>query len=213
MAVNKDKIWVANLALRKLGSARISSFDENTPESRVIRDVYDSILEEVLCQGQWTFAQKRAALTQTTDTVPVTTDGVSIVYAMPNDCLKVNYYSPSSAIVKLEYFQSRVVILSNVSDLKIFYTFRNIDPNTYFPNFITALATRLASEIGFNLTQATKKAALLLEEYTKIRLPNALSTDAQQGTGQEAIQDEWENARLSGLYNTPRPGDQTWHPL
>ena len=65
--------------------------------------------------------------------------------------------------------------------------------------FVMALATRLASEVCFTLTESAQKASQLFEEYEKLRLPRAKSFDSKQGTPHGVIQDAWENARRSGL--------------
>lgn len=207
----ESKIQIANFALSKLGSRRIISLSEDTEEARVISATYDLILDEVLCEHEWSFAQKRAALAQLDTTLPMTDDGVSIVYAKPPDIIKLNYVNFEYATVKVESYG----IVSNVNGLKLIYTYRNTDPTTYHPQFTTALAMRLASEIGFNLTESTSKAQALFEEYEKIRLPRAIASDSQQSTPLQPIQDEWEKSRIGGSSSglVGRAGQQTWYPI
>lgn len=208
-----DKIGLANVALRKIGAARISNLTDDTPEARAVNDVYPDILKEVLSEEIWTFAQHRATLAQLSITIPSDYDGVTIAYALPNDFVKLNFYSDRSALVSLENISGQNVLLSDTNGLAIRYTFYNDDPATYGSNFTAALIARLASEICFNLTQATKESKILYENYLKVLLPKARSTDAQQGTPNEAVQDEWEIARnIAGSGIIGRPGQQTWHP-
>lgn len=210
----QDKVKIANLALRKIGAKRISAFTDDTPEARIIDEVYDDIRDEVLAQGIWGFAQKRAALAQLSETIPADWDGVSYVYALPTDFIRLNFYSDLAANVQIEHLADQMVILSNVSGLEIKYTFRNDNPATYFQNFTSALVQRLAAEICFPLTQAVKKAEALQNKYDKDTLPMALSTDSQQGTPAEPIQGEWECARnMAGSGMVARPGSQVWHPF
>jgi hypothetical protein len=142
-----------------------------------------------------------------TELLAMDDDDVSVIYYRPTDFLKLNFVSDQDALIKLE--GSR--ILSDTEDLKILYTYKNDDPSTYFPQFVTALETRLAAEICFNLVESANKAQALFTEYEKIRLPRAMSADSQQGTPMEARQDDWENARF-GAGNKIKPNSQTWHP-
>lgn len=205
-----DKVALANIALAKLGASRISSFNDDSDEARVINDVYKDILGEVLAEGPWSFALKRVLLTLSADEPAFTNDGLSVVYTKPNDLVRVFFTSTPNAVISVEGNR----ILSDTSQLGIKYVFFNDNPASYYPMFTTALATRLAAEIGFNLTESVKKAEALFSEYEKIRLPRALGSDAQQGTPTQPIQNEWEGARLTGSNAfVIQPNAQTWYPV
>ena len=61
---------IANLALSQIGSRRITTFGETTTaEGRAINAVYSYLLDEVLMEHPWTFAQKRVALVDMTRSV------------------------------------------------------------------------------------------------------------------------------------------------
>lgn len=206
-----SKIALANVALAKLGAKRISAFDEDSDEARVVNDVYATIRDEVLAEGPWRFALKRALLVTSADAITFSGDGMTSIYAVPNDYIRIFFLSDPKATIKIEGLR----VLSDTANLGVIYVYRNDNPATYYPMFKTAFATRLAAEIGFNLTESAKKAEALYSEYEKIRLPRALQSDAQQSTPMQPIQDEWLNARLdgSGLYAPVQPGQQTWHPV
>lgn len=58
-----DKLKIANMALAKIGARAITSFNQSgSNEARAINEVYDDILDEVLCEAPWGHAQKRVAL-------------------------------------------------------------------------------------------------------------------------------------------------------
>ena len=67
---------IANMALSKIGSRAITSFTQSgSNEATAINAVYDTILDEVLSEHPWTFAQRRIALTATVpDDVSLTID-------------------------------------------------------------------------------------------------------------------------------------------
>jgi hypothetical protein len=204
------KISIANQALLRVGAKRISSFSEGTAEANAINDVYDDIRDEFLSEAQWTFAQKRATLATIVGTPLTVNDEMSVIYAKPADFIKLNYISDSSATVKVEGDR----ILSNTAGLKILYTYRNDDPSTYYPMSQRALVARLAAEICFALTESATKTEALVKDYEGIALPKAVSSDAQQGTPIQPIQDEWLNARfMGGNAMVAPPGSQTWHPV
>jgi hypothetical protein len=138
----------------------------------------------------------------------MTEDGLRVVYERPSDFISLNFTNSSSAIVRLE----QDGILSDTDNLKIIYTYRNDDPNKYRSDFITALITRLAYELCFQITEARNYAADLLEDYENVRLPNAKSQDSKQGTPVGITQDEWENSRLSGAGGYQTHGSGVWHP-
>lgn len=61
------KLSICNKALRLLGVAKItqSNLDNNSNEqARILNDIYDSVLDEVLSSHPWNFAIKRATLTE-----------------------------------------------------------------------------------------------------------------------------------------------------
>lgn len=211
-----SKVALANVALAKLGANRITTFDEDSDEARVVNDVYDTIRDEVLAEGPWNFALKRKSLVLSADVLPFSSDGMTSIYAVPNDLVRIFFTSDPNAVYKMEAnAEGNMRLLSNTANLGVIYVFRNDNPATYYSMFKTAFATRLASEIGFNLTESSKKAEALFQEYEKIRLPRALATDSQQTTPMQPIQDEWFVARLQGSsgYANPIPGQQTWHPI
>ncbi len=60
-------IIIANLALSQIGARRITTFGETTTaEGRAINANYAYLLDEVLMEHSWTFAQKRVALVDMT---------------------------------------------------------------------------------------------------------------------------------------------------
>jgi len=201
-----SQVSIINLGLTKIGAKRISALDEDSAEARAANAIYDFCLDSVLEEHPWTFAQKRAALAQLDTTLAMTEDNLDYVYAKPTDYIKLNFVSSSTATVKVE----DAGIISNVSGLKIIYTYRNTDPTKYSAKFIEALACKLASELCFPLGESVSKSEALIKKYEDIDLPKAISSDSQQGTPQPPIQDEWFEAREAGggFLTT----GETWHP-
>jgi len=205
-----SKIKIANIALTKLSAKRITAFSDDTEEAKAINAVYDDILEEVLVAHPWSFAQKRHVLATLSITPVMTEDNMTIVYAKPSDLLKITFKSSTAANVKVESNG----ILSDTSGLKIIYTMRATDSIKYFPAFTQALATRLASEIAVSITQSLNKASAMLEDYEELKLPRAKAEDSKQSTAIAIRQDEWLNARQSGIaFLNARTDYDIWHPI
>lgn len=140
--------------------------------------------------------------------LPMTDDGVSVVYEKPSDFIKPIKKSDSSALLKVEQDK----IISNAEGLKIIYTFLNTDTTQYFPKFTQALATRLAAEVCFRLTNSLNKAGEILKLYQETVLPMALSIDSTQSTPDEPSQDEWLDAMQAGSRQFATTGE-TWHSI
>ena len=142
------------------------------------------------------------------ETLAMTADGMEYVYYKPTDYVEVSLFSDSTAITKIEGER----ILSDTDDLKIKYTYQNDDPALYTAQFRKALSQYIAAKTCFSLVGSATKSQALLEEYTKITLPAAISSDSKQGSPREALADEWLNARISGSGYAPRRNQEVWHP-
>ena len=206
-----SEVKICNLALNKLGAARISTRDEASAEAQACDDIYDEVRDDVLADHIWNFAQKRAALGLLDETPEFTDDGVTLVYQAPTDMIKLNFVNIESAIVKLEGNK----ILSDTAGLELKYTFRVTDVQKFFPKFVEALATRLAAELAFTLTASRSLSADLHTIYLEKKLPAAISADSQQGTSVGMFQDEWILSRVQGGASSigGRSGAATWHPI
>lgn len=123
------------MALAKIGARAITSFNQTgSNEARAIDEVYDDILDEVLCEAPWGFAQKRLALS----------------YVVPADVSRTIYgrvYTPTTISAATD--AEPVVItanshgLNNGDRIKItgvvgmtqlngnFYIIKNVTTNTF----------------------------------------------------------------------------------
>ena len=198
------------MVLSKLGAKRITTTSDDTVSARAAVAVYTEILDEVLMEAPWTFAQKRVALAEL-GTDPVwEDDGMTVAYGIPTDMLKLNYVNTPSATIRVE----SVGILSDTSGLEILYTYRATDTTKYSTMFVTALATRLAAEMAFGLTNSKTAMEYLMKEYEDIRLPRVIAADSQQGSPRQMAQNEWLGSRTSGSGGIGgRSGWSTWEPI
>ena len=263
------KVQIANMALNMIGVKNITTFGETTSEEgKRINAVYSFILDEVLAEHPWSFAQKRAVLakvitgatvanpvvitsadhglankdeiviesvdgmtelngktyyvaSKTDDTfelqsavgtdvdgsayttytengyitkvadIEMDDDESTYVYTLPSDFIRSNLFSDEEAYRTFE----AGYIYSDTPSLKMIYTYRNDDPTLYSAQFVTALATRIAGEICFNLTQSATKAKDLMAQYEAINLLRAMGADSSQGSAEVLDTTDWEEAR------------------
>lgn len=118
-------------------------------------------------------------------------DEITAVFYLPTDLLRINRVSDEEAATELVGNR----LLADTDTFSIKYTYSNDDPTLYSPMFVTALASRLAAEICFNLTQSATKAQNILEKYERIDLPRAMAADSSQGSPETLTTTEWEEAR------------------
>lgn len=204
-----SEVAICNQALIKLGANTIASRTENSKNARLCNQIYDQVRDNVLTDHIWNFAQKRFVLAQLAEDPVWTEDLMTVVYQKPTDCLKINFVNIESAIFKIE----KDKILSNELGLKIKYTERLTDPMKFFPKFIECLSARLAAELAFAVTNSRSLARDLFALYYDKKLPQAISSDSQQGTPTAAAQDSILISRISGGATLAgRAGYDTWYP-
>ena len=127
-----------------------------------------------------------------TELIPNMDDEITAVFYLPTEFLQITRISDTDAAY--EVVGNR--LLADTDSLSIKYTYSNDDPTLYSPLFVTALAGRLAFEVGFNITQSATKAQKVLEKYEGVDLPRAMAADSKLGTPENVTMDEWEASRL-----------------
>jgi hypothetical protein len=133
-------------------------------------------------------------------------DGVNLAYALPTDWIKPYKWNFDGAIRRIE----GSIIYSDTRGLAVKYIWQNNTPSTYTPEFVDALATKIAAEVCYDLTNNAQKAAALKVEFDD-KLAQAVAADSQGSTPDQAICDSWEISRLSGgMVSIPLPGQVTF---
>jgi len=132
---------------------------------------------------------------------------VPIVYQAPADMLRPTKKSVREAYTTHELDK----VISDIDQLKIIYTYDCKDVTKYSPKFIQALATRLAAEIGFNITNSVAKAKELMQLYESVVLPDAVAIDSTKGSPDEVMHDAWlEEMDVGPRFATT---GETWTPF
>lgn len=181
---------ILNSALIKLGAERIISEDDGSTRARIVKEQYPKIRDQLLRSHPWAFARARASLALV-DPVPANVWDYDYVYQLPNDCLRViqtNLCDDDAWAIEDRY------LLCNVSEVKIRYIKKVTDVAKFDDNFCEVLAWALAADIVYALTQSTSREENAKSIYEKM-LMEARSFNAQQGSVQRVVADDWLNAR------------------
>jgi hypothetical protein len=155
-----SKTELCNLALLKLGKARVQDIDTDPSQQATdLKLAYDFTLNQILDEAQWSFAVRRQALNKLTETplyqwnykfaLPTNPEYIKLI-SIENDPL----YS-----IEGKY------ILTNEDNIKITYIARITDPSEYTTGFKNAFVLLLASKICYNLTGSDSREKQLLSEY------------------------------------------------
>lgn len=172
-----SKVKIANLALRRVSADPIESFEtiseESEEEARIINDMWDLLLDEVMQAGTWTFATSTVELAQETTAV---SDEFTYSYALPSDCLQL---LTALDVAASEYEINEQSIVTDLDTLTIKYIKRVTDTTKFSAKFIDCFAYRLAADIVLSLTGRNDRHDRMLGLYDR-SLGKAVQLDKSQ---------------------------------
>lgn len=187
--MSQSVVSVCNLALAKVGAARISSITQDTRSAILLNSIFESKRDEVLRRGKWKFATKRAELAPNSNTPDFEYD---YEYDLPNDYLgPVDTYPDT-----VDYVIENGKILSNEDTLDFAYIYRVTDPAAWDTSFCEALACALAAEAAYALTQSVTLADKLEKEAER-KLKIARSRSGMEGVRKDFAIETWTGSRRS----------------
>lgn len=143
-------IQICNLALARLGDARITALTDATAQAQYCSLFYSQTLEELQSEFDWQFCRKQVNLTS--GTAPLT--GYSLQYALPSDFIRALRLGNIDAS---ENFGSWEIIGTNLhtnftSPVALDYI-ALVTTTTSFPAiFVEALSMKLAAVLAMPLT-------------------------------------------------------------
>ncbi len=195
-------VAIANLALSRVGDARIASFEDNTVEARAIKAVYELTRDSEIYRHRWNFSARRESLAALS-TTPVF--GYAYAYQLPADCLRIHYvgeYYPGlslsnlNASPRLDYrIEGRKILTDQAAPIMLLYGARITDPTQFDQAFVDALAYRLAMDVCQELTGSASKGEALKASYREA-ISEARRLDAIQDPPEAIADDTWLLARL-----------------
>lgn len=195
-------IEIANAALTKLGSARITSLADDVKAAREVNARFTALRDDELRAHRWQFAIKRTSLAALSDAPAY---GWTYQYALPSDCLRVDQINDEFPAAVMDNYISREVgdwviegnkILTDIAaPLKLRYLSRVEDPNEWDVSFREALACRIAAELCEALTQSAQKRQLAWQEYQEA-IKRAVRSNAIERAPVTYPDDAWMISRV-----------------
>ena len=180
-----SKVSISNLALTILGADRITSLEDNAENAKRLTAIFDDALKDVLRAHPWNFALARATLAQLATTPLFEYD---YEFQLPGDCLRVLSVNDGTNIITDFKVEGRKLLCDDTT-IKIKYIANITDPNQYTSQFIYVLASRLAAEIAYAVTNNKATAEQMFELYLS-RLQTAKETDAQESSSVEVLDED-----------------------
>jgi len=179
MAVSE--VTICNLALSWLAGTLIISIDDNSIEAKLCKANYELSRDAVLEAIAWTFATKRYVLTPEVITPAW---GYAYQFTIPAEIITIlevtDVKETPNGANNLDWRREGNVILADVENVYVKAIFKQTDTARFPPNFIQAVAARLAAEISIPLTES-RQLMMSMEGKYKDRLMTAAMTDGLQG--------------------------------
>jgi hypothetical protein len=182
---------LVNQALTEIKGNRLVDLDLDTSEgARLAQLHFQPTLDATLRAHPWNCALARATLALSA-TPPAF--GYTAQFALPTDPLCLRVINTDDDVIPWKV-EGRF-ILSDRSSLAIRFIGRVADLNALDAMTIDAFTFRLAHKLAYPLTGSRQVAADMWELYLAV-VREARKVDAQEGTAEFFIADEWENARF-----------------
>lgn len=185
-----SEVQICNSALIKVGADLIIALTDDNKRAKICNHQYPIIRDEVLSAHPWNFAIERVEIAEL---LPAPTFGeYENWFELPSDCLRVLNQIDADG---LDWVKEGDKVLANTETLKIRYIKRVTDTTLYSPTFTEVLATRLASDLAWSLSQNAEMSDALLARYERMIRP-ARSYDAQEGSVKALKTSTWLNSRF-----------------
>lgn len=197
-----SNVSICNLALQKLGQARIVALDEDNSNARHCNVCFETLRDKELRGAMWNFAIKRTTLAASA-TAPDFT--YTYAFPLPADALRVILPPRLGLDWKIENHEGAPAILTNDgTSLEVKYIARITDPTKFDFSFVEMLACKIAWHLTEVITQSNTKKEALHQEYLELRR-EARRMNAFERTPEEEPLDGWIAARQQGsIYSTDR---------
>ena len=185
-------VGIANAALRKLGQAPITAFNENSKAARLADERFAELRDELLFRHPWNFARKRASLAASA-TAPVW--GFTNAFPLPNDYIRMYEANGEDEDTGKWKIEDGAIVTDLSAPLEVLYVYQVTDANRMSAGFREAFASILAADWAEDLT-GDDAVVLKKEQQARIAVAQARSNDGQEGIPDRLESDDWINARL-----------------
>ena len=210
-----SKTLIANMALSNVGAKNtIESLDnEQSTEAAICRIWYDHSRIMTLEAYNWSFAKKRAALTEDTEDPP---DGLwGFRYQLPADCIHARELENPTVVnqsiirgqpttlvqadaipfeIEMTANGERRTLLTDLDDAILLYTFDQIKVDRFSRAFVLALSYALGMYIAFPLTGKLTIKQEMSIDFAKT-VVQAAAQDANERVGRQPRDADWIRGR------------------
>jgi hypothetical protein len=186
---------IANLALARIGAARINSMDDATVPAQQCKLFYAQDRDALLRGHSWVFAMTRAQLSEDADTPAF---GYGHAYILPSDCLRVVRLYHGHRQYQVEGKR----ILTDDTECRIIYIRRIEDPAQFDALFVRALALELALSIESSLAQDKGLYQLIQADLNTAIAAARLADVIESETEEPSL--SWAQARFINIHGRNR---------
>lgn len=201
-----SQVECCNRALTKLGAARITALTDNSKSARVMASLWDTVRRSELRRRNWGFAMSRDSL-PASSTAPAW--GFANAFPLPADFLRLAQVNDTFAVPSLTDYRQEddsAWSIERVDDvvciccdfdapLKIRYVVDVTDPGQFDPLFVEALASKLAYEACYEITQSRQGLESAMQDY-KDAIRDAARNNAIEKAPAGLPDDSWIMGRL-----------------
>jgi len=100
-----SKFDICNQALVLVGANTITSFSQNTTESIVANQLYETTVEDLLTKCRWRFASKQVQLSKNTTNPDARYESS---YALPSDALILHTVTVSDSVINYDRYEQNI---------------------------------------------------------------------------------------------------------
>lgn len=197
-----SQVEICNRALIKLGANPITSISDNSKSARTLGALWDSVRRTELSKRFWNFAIARAILPALADSPAW---GFSNAFQLPTDFLKIVQVSDLFVAPGLSDYRTgdespyaiegKTIATDFSAPLKIRYIQDVTDTGSWDVQFVEAIASKLAYEACYAITQSRDGQRLASEDYDKA-VKEAARSNAISRPPAEIPDDSWVLGRL-----------------
>jgi hypothetical protein len=182
-------VSICNLALQKLGAARISSLDQDHKNARAMNNCFESKRDALLRKHAWNFAVTTETLAP--DAAAPSDDDYTYQFTLPADCLRV--LPPKRTTLDWQVRGGKI-LTNDTNALKVRYIRRVTNAPDFDALFVDLLACDLADQCCEEITQSNTKKAAIKEDRKEALLAAKLANAFEQSPA-ETPEDTWLAAR------------------
>jgi hypothetical protein len=176
--------------------------DDESKEAKLCKEQYEKQRDDLLRAHKWNFAIGRQQLAKSTDYVPPFKYESAFPY--PANVLRVLKLDVNEGralgerewAIEMDPSDYKKYIVCNEGSIAIEAIYR-VPESRFETMFAEVLATKIASDLAYALTNSSQLKALLFDQY-KNMLADARAFDAQEASVPKAEDDDFLAIRLAG---------------